>query len=285
MALKKGGLGRGFEALFEDNSAEDLSPEQVSTLPIAEIEPNREQPRRKFDDEAINDLTESIKEHGILQPILVRPVSDGSYKIVAGERRYRAAKNAGFTSIPVIIKVLSEQEAALIALIENLQREDLTPLEEAEGIRKLMEDFSLSQEQAATRLGKSRPAVANALRLLSLPDEIRRMVEGGAISAGHARAILSLGDAAAMLDCAKIVAEKGLSVRETEALVKKLSAERKPKTKQVRARDTFFVEAELSLGANLGRAVEIKEGKKGGKLIIEYFDREDLEKIAKMLEN
>ena len=187
MAAKKGGLGRGFEALFEDNSAEDLSPESVSSLPIGELEPNRDQPRKFFDDEALNDLTESIREHGVLQPILVRPASDGSYRIVAGERRYRAAVNAGLKSVPVIVKVLSDRDAALIALIENLQREDLTPFEEAEGIKKLMEEYGLTQEQTGDRLGRSRSAVTNALRLLELPAEIREMVEKDVLSASHAR--------------------------------------------------------------------------------------------------
>ena len=284
MANKKGGLGRGFEALFEDNATEDLSPENVSTLPVGELSPNRDQPRKNFDDEALNDLTESIREHGVLQPILVRPASDGSYKIVAGERRYRAAVNAGLKSVPVIVKVLSDRDAALIALIENLQREDLTPFEEAEGIEKLMEDFGLTQEQAAARLGRSRPAVTNALRLLELPDKIREMVEKKELSAGHARALLSLGDPAEIISCARLIVQKGLSVRETEALVNRKKAGEKPKKEKPRHKDTFFTEAEISLSDALGRTVEIKEGKKGGRLVIEYFDKEDLQKLTKFFE-
>ncbi|MBR5428370.1 MAG: ParB/RepB/Spo0J family partition protein [Clostridia bacterium] len=284
MAAKKGGLGRGFEALFEDNSAEDLSPESVSSLPIGELEPNRDQPRKFFDDEALNDLTESIREHGVLQPILVRPVSDGSYRIVAGERRYRAAVNAGLKSVPVIVKVLSDRDAALIALIENLQREDLTPFEEAEGIKKLMEEYGLTQEQTGDRLGRSRSAVTNALRLLELPAEIREMVEKDELSASHARTLLGLDNPQTMIDCARMIAEKRLSVRATEALVDRIKKENKPKKEKMRRRDAFFTEAEISLSDTLGRAVEIKEGKKGGKLVIEYFDREDLQKLTKFFE-
>ncbi|MBQ6165782.1 MAG: ParB/RepB/Spo0J family partition protein [Clostridia bacterium] len=284
MAAKKGGLGRGFEALFEDNSAEDLSPESVSSLPIGELEPNRDQPRKFFDDEALNDLTESIREHGVLQPILVRPASDGSYRIVAGERRYRAAVNAGLKSVPVIVKVLSDRDAALIALIENLQREDLTPFEEAEGIKKLMEEYGLTQEQTGDRLGRSRSAVTNALRLLELPAEIREMVEKDVLSASHARTLLGLDNPQTMIDCARMIAEKRLSVRATEALVERIKKENKPKKEKMRRRDAFFTEAEISLSDTLGRAVEIKEGKKGGKLVIEYFDREDLQKLTKFFE-
>lgn len=284
MANKKGGLGRGFEALFEDNSAEDLSPQSVSTLPVSDLAPNREQPRKLFDDEALNDLTESIREHGVLQPILVRPVSDGSYQIVAGERRYRAAVNAGLRSVPVIIKVLSDKDAALIALIENLQREDLTPFEEAEGIQKLIAEHGLSQEQAGARLGMSRPAVSNALRLLDLPEEIREMVEKDEISASHARTLLGLDDPQDMISCAYLIAQRGLSVRATEALVDKMKKGDQPKKEKPRHKDAFFTEAEISLSDALGRAVEIKEGKKGGKLVIEYFDKEDLQKLTKLFE-
>lgn len=285
LAVKKGGLGRGFGALFEENSAEDLSPESVSSLPIGELEPNREQPRKYFDDEALNDLTESIREHGVLQPILVRPTADGAYKIVAGERRYRAAVNAGLRSVPVIVKVLSDKDAALIALIENLQREDLTPLEEAEGIRKLIGEYGLTQEQAGARLGRSRSAVTNALRLLELPEEIRGMVEKDELSASHARTLLGLDDAQTMIACARTIAEKRLSVRATEALVDRIKKEKKPKAERPRHRDAFFTEAEISLSETLGRAVEIKEGKKGGRLVIEYFDREDLQKLTKLFED
>ncbi len=285
MAAKKGGLGRGFEALFADNSTEELSDGNGSTLPIGDIEPNKAQPRKLFNDSAIDDLTESIREHGVLQPILVRPMSDGSYQIVAGERRYRAARNAGLTEIPVIIKALSDEETALIALIENLQREDLSPFEEADGVRLLMQEYGLTQEQAAARLGKSRSAIANTLRLSAVPEAVREMVEDKELTAGHARALLAISNEELMVACADEVRKKGLSVRETEKLVKKYMQEPKMPTARKKHSDPFYSEAELSIGKVLGRAVEVKEGKKGGKLIIEYFDREDLEKLAKIFDN
>lgn len=285
MAMKKSGLGKGFEALFADNSTEELSGENVSVLSVLDIEPNKQQPRKYFDDDALTDLTESIREHGVLQPLLVRPISDGGYQIVAGERRYRAARNAGLSEVPVVIRALNDEETALIALIENLQREDLSPFEEADGMRRLMDEYNMTQEAVSQRLGKSRPAVANTLRLLSVPEIIREMVEDKDLTAGHARALLSIGSEEMMIACADEVRKKGLSVRETEKLAKKYTAE--PKTSPARKRhsDIFYTEAELSLGKTLGRAVEIKEGKNGGKLIIEFFDKEDLEKISKLLED
>lgn len=285
MAPRKGGLGKGFDALFVDNSTENLSSQSISVLPIGDVEPNRDQPRKYFDDDAIADLTESVREHGILQPLLVRPMSDGSYQIVAGERRYRAARNAGLSEVPVVIKVLSDEETALLALIENLQREDLSPFEEAEGMKQLMENYGMTQESVAQRLGKSRPAVANTLRLLAVPLPIREMIEDKELTAGHARAILAIGNDERMVVCADEVRKRQLSVRETEKLVKKYMAEPKPPTARKRHSDVFFTEAEISLGKALGRAVEIKEGKKGGKLVIEYFDKEDLQKISKLFEN
>lgn len=287
MAIKKGGLGRGFESLFADNSTEDLSPQSVSILPIGEIEPNREQPRKNFDSESLAELSQSIRENGVLQPILVRPLADGGYKIVAGERRYRAAMDAGLFEIPVVVRALSDEEAALIAMIENLQREDLNPFEEAEGMKDLIERFGFTQQDLADRLGKSRPAVANSLRLLAVPEKIRQMVENQELTAGHARALLSLEDEEKMLRYAEEVVHRDLSVRETEALVKKGLKEKKnprEKTKKPHS-DNYFTEVELSMTKTMGRAVEIKEGKKGGKLIIEYFDKEDLGKIARKLED
>lgn len=282
MAGKKGGLGRGFEALFADNATEDTS--SGVTLPVGELSPNREQPRKSFQDESLAELAASIQEHGVLQPLLVRPMSDGGYQIVAGERRYRAARMAGLTEVPVIIRSLSDEQTALLALIENLQREDLSAFEEAEGIRRLIEEYGLTQEEAALRLGKSRPAVANALRLLQLPDAVREMVEDKELTAGHARALLAIRDADRMTACADEVRKRGLSVRGTEHLVKKYCAE--PKNKQPRKRhsDPFYTEAELSIGRTLGRNVQIKEGKKGGRLIIEYFDKEDLKKLSTWFE-
>ena len=283
MASRKGGLGKGFEALFADNSTEELSSASVSTLPVGELEPNHSQPRKAFDEQALSELAESIKVHGVLQPLLVRPLSGGGYQIVAGERRYRAARIAGLAEVPVVIKVLTDEETALIALIENLQREDLSPFEEAEGMLRLTEDYGMTQEAVAHQLGKSRPAVANALRLLAVPAEIREMVENKELTAGHARALLSIGEEKQMLACAREVRERALSVRETEKLVKKYTALPKIRPPKKRHAEPFYTEAELSLSQTLGRGVEIKEGKKGGKLIVEFFDKEDLQKLAKAL--
>ena len=189
---KKTGLGKGFDSLFLDNAADALSEGGAVTLRLSEIEPDRSQPRKDFDEEAMLELENSIREYGILQPLLVRPMSDGSYKLVAGERRWRAARAAGLTEAPVVIRSLSDEEACAVALIENLQREDLNAIEEAEGIKRLIEEYGFTQEQAAAKLGKSRPAVANSLRLLSLPQAARDAVAEGLLSAGHARALLGL---------------------------------------------------------------------------------------------
>lgn len=282
MAAKKRGLGRGLDSLFTDNSPEGTKGSSVS-LPIGDIEPNRAQPRRFFDEEALTQLSESIAENGILQPLLVRPMTDGSYQLVAGERRWRAARRAGLTEVPVLIRALTDEEVAAMTLVENLQREDLNPVEEAKGIDKLMNDYGYTQEQTAEKLGKSRPAITNSLRLLALPSEVLEYVRDGLISAGHARALLSLQGEETIRKIAEHIIAKGLSVRETEKLVKKLTkpdVERQPKQ-----RDIFFDEVELALSDCLGRKARIIEGKKGGKLEIEFFDKEDLKKIAKLFED
>ncbi len=281
MAAKKGGLGKGFDSLFLDNSTETLSEGGSVMLPISDIEPDRGQPRTKFTEEALMELEASIREFGVLQPLLVRPMSDGSYKIVAGERRWRAARRAELTEVPVIIKSLTDAEAAAIALIENLQREDLNPIEEAAGIRKLIEEYGLSQEEAAEKLSKSRPAIANALRLLSLPKEVAKMVEEGLLSAGHARALLGLDDEQMISDIAKEIVEKQLSVRQTEQLVKALKNPKKTAAHK-KTRDKFYDEVELALSGVLARKVVVSNSGKGGKLEIEFFDEEDLQKLAKL---
>lgn len=281
MAAKKGGLGKGFDSLFLDNSTETLSEGGSVMLPISDIEPDRGQPRTKFTEEALMELEASIREFGVLQPLLVRPMSDGSYKIVAGERRWRAARRAELTEVPVIIKSLTDAEAAAIALIENLQREDLNPIEEAAGIRKLIEEYGLSQEEAAEKLSKSRPAIANALRLLSLPKEVAKMVEEGLLSAGHARALLGLDDEQMISDIAKEIVEKQLSVRQTEQLVKALKKPKKTVAHK-KTRDKFYDEVELALSGVLARKVVVSNSGKGGKLEIEFFDEEDLQKLAKL---
>lgn len=281
MAAKKGGLGKGFDSLFLDNSSDALSDGGSVMLSISEIEPDRGQPRTKFTEEALAELEASIREFGVLQPLLVRPMSDGSYKIVAGERRYRAARRAELKEVPVIIKSLTDAEAAAIALIENLQREDLNPIEEAAGIKKLIEEYGYTQEEASEKLSKSRPAIANALRLLMLPQDVSKLVEEGKLSAGHARALLGLEDEKLISDVAKEIVEKQLSVRQTEQLVKALKKPKKTAAVK-KTRDKFYDEVELALSGVLARKVVVSNSGKGGKLEIEFFDQDDLQKLAKL---
>ena len=281
MAAKKGGLGKGFDSLFLDNSSDALSDGGSVMLPIGDIEPDRGQPRTKFSEEALCELAASIREFGVLQPLLVRPMSDGSYKIVAGERRWRAARRAELTEVPVIIKSLTDAEAAAIALIENLQREDLNPIEEAAGIKKLIEEYGYTQEEAAEKLSKSRPAIANALRLLALPSDVSKLVEEGKLSAGHARALLGLEDEKLISDIANEIVEKQLSVRQTEQLVKTLKKPKKEKLPK-KARNKFYDEVELALSGVLARKVTVSGSDKGGRLEIEFFDMDDLQKLAKL---
>ena len=229
MAPKKGGLGRGIDSLLIDNSIEENSSSQAVMLSLLDIEPNKEQARKHFDDAALSELADSIAQHGVLQPLLVRPIFGGGYQLIAGERRWRASRIAGLTQVPAIIKELSDEEAAVISLIENLQREDLNPVEEALGFASLISDFSLTQEEAAKKVGKSRPAVANALRLLKLPGKVLDYVRENKLSAGHARAIAAIDDEKTAIFAADTVIEKNLSVRETEKMVKAHTAEKKAK--------------------------------------------------------
>lgn len=283
MAIKKSGLGRGLDSLFADNSVEESSS-SVNKLRIMEIEPNHDQPRKDFDEKALSELAESIEKHGVLQPLVVRPLTNGSYQLVAGERRWRAARMAGLSEIPVIIKELSDEEVIEIAMIENLQREDLNPLEEALGFRYMMDELNITQEQAAEKVGKSRPAVANALRLLKLPEEVQEMVKNCLISPGHAKALLGFENEEFIIQTAKNIVKNDLSVREVEELVKK--SKKLPKIPKQQKRDKFFSEVELALVENLGRKIKIKESKKdSGVLEIEFFDRDDLESLAMKLEN
>ena len=280
MANKIGGLGRGLDALFAQNTLEDgLS---TVTLPLDEIIPNKEQPRKQFDEEALADLSASIAQHGVLQPLLVRPMPDGTYQLVAGERRWRASRMAGLTEVPVVIRDMDEQQAAELALIENLQREDLNPMEEAIGYRTLMESYGMTQEQTAQVVNKSRPAVANALRLLQLPEEVTDMVAAGELSAGHARTVLMFEGEEAQIAAAHATVDKGLSVRELERMAK--AAKAKPRTpKQPKKQDSFYDEVALSLKEALGRQVKVTVGAKGGTLQVEFFDAEDLRYLAKKL--
>ena len=287
MATKKGGLGKGISQLFIDNAPEDALTDGAMQLPVGDVEPDRSQPRTEFNQEALQELADSIAAHGILQPILVRPQSNGSYRIVAGERRYRAARMAGLTEVPVMIKVLDDAEAAAIALIENLQREDLNPMEEAVGIRKLMDDYGLTQNEAAEQLSKSRPAVANALRLLQLPEEVTKMVTDGRLSAGHARTLLGLENKDCIAEAAQTVIEKNLSVRDTEKLIKILNKPPKAPAKPAPTAH-WHNEVALALSTALGRKVNIitaaGKGKTGGRIEFEFFNDDDLKKLAALFE-
>jgi len=287
--LKKGGLGKGLDALFVENDTGDTSS---VTLRISEIEPNREQPRKYFDEEALTELADSIRQHGVIQPLLVRPMENGTYQLVAGERRWRASRMAGLTEVPVVIKDLSEIEAMELALIENLQRQDLNHIEEAVGFQQLMERYSMTQEQVASRVGKSRPAVANALRLLNLPEQVVAMVQSGEVSPGHARALLKLEDEEQILDIAKKIQKGRYSVRDVEKLTKKKLEEPKDIPAQAPERipteadwlDNFFREMELALEAELGRKVSVTvKGKDKGTFSIDFFSKEDLADIAARL--
>ncbi len=278
MAAKKGGLGKGFDALFADNSLEESSNSAVR-LKLMDIEPNREQPRKQFDETLLAELADSIAQHGVIQPLVVRPLKDGGYQLVAGERRWRAARMAGLYEVPVVIKELTDEETIELAMVENLQREDLNPLEEAQGYKYMMEKLSITQEEAAKKVGKSRPAVANALRLLSLPDEILKMVESKELSPGHARALLSFGTEDEMIAIANLIVKKGLSVREVERLAKQSKKVKKPAAPK--KRDTFYEEVELALSNSAGRRAKVKETSKT--IEIEYFDNDDLAAIVKAI--
>ncbi len=285
MAPKKSGLGRGLSSLLADNSIEESSTAQAVKLNILDIEPNKEQARKQFDEAALSDLADSIAQHGVLQPLLVRPIIGGGYQLIAGERRWRASRIAGLTQVPVIIKELSDDEAAVISLIENLQREDLNPVEEAFGFASLIKDFNLTQEEAAKRVGKSRPVVANALRILKLPESVLDLVRENKLSAGHARAIAAVEDEKTVLLIAETVVAKGLSVRATEKMVKALTSEKKPASKTRTSRPTFFDEVELALNNSLGRKAKVvtQSGKECGTLEIAFYDKDDLARIAKIL--
>ncbi len=281
---KKSGLGKGLDALFLDNAI-DENAGSVSSLPINDIEPNRDQPRKTFDEEALGELAKSIADHGVIQPLLVRPMTDGSYQLIAGERRWRASRMAGLTEVPVVIREMSDSEAMELALVENLQREDLNPIEEARGFQLLMETYALTQEQAASRVGKSRPAVANAMRLLLLPDDVLRMVETGTLSAGHARALLGLPQSEDMVQIAKLIVEKGLSVRETERMVKTAAQDKPKREKRVKKRDVFYDEAELAFSEALGRQAKVFLSTGGkGTVEIEFFGKEDLGKLLQLFD-
>lgn len=276
---KKGGLGKGLDALFSENGS-SLESGAVM-VPLSDLVPNKDQPRKEFSEEAIEDLSESIKKYGVLQPIIVIPLPDTTYKIVAGERRYRAAMKAGIGEVPVIIKDFSEKEVSEVALIENLQREDLNPVEEALGYKHLQEKYSLTQDEIANSVGKSRSAVANSLRLLNLPDEALELLRDGKITGGHARALITLENEDVINAAAKRLADTGASVREAEKMVKKEKAGQTEKTKKPSS--SFFKEMELALTESLGKKISVIGNSKKGKLVIEFYSKDELKELAEIL--
>lgn len=280
LAARKGGLGMGLEALFDDNSSD---VQVKKTLRTSEIEPNKTQPRKDFNEDTIASLAESIKEHGIIQPLLVRPFQ-GTYQIVAGERRWRAARMLGVDEVPVIIKELSDSETVQIALIENLQRENLNPIEEAAGYKELMDTYGMKQEYLARIVGRSRSSVANSVRLLNLPEKVQEFLKEGLITVGHAKILLGLDDPQLITDLVVKVSEEGLTVRNLEILVSKISAQQKEKNEKPSRKDSYFREMELSLKDRLGRKVNVKDKGNGkGTLVLEFYDKEDLMFLADKL--
>ena len=276
MASNKG-LGRGLGALLGDfdDSMPDNSPYKL--LPIYKVEPNAAQPRQDFDEEELQALSESIAVHGVIQPLAVRELSGGYYQIIAGERRWRAARMAGLTEIPAVVLEADEKKTMELALIENLQRQDLNPMEEALGYQSLIRDYGLTQEETASRVGKSRPAVANALRLLALPEDVTEMVRSGKLTAGHARAVLSIKTEKKQLDAARKIAALGLSVRQAELLCRNMSKEPEKKEKPVTLAVDYVAECEKSLSKHLGRGVKIVNGKRKGRFELEFYGQEDLQ--------
>lgn len=281
MAVKKSGLGKGLGALMLENDTEKMV--STNTLPLNEIIPNKDQPRKTFDETSLAELAESIKQHGVLQPLLVRPLPGGGYQLVAGERRWRACRMAGIREVPVVVKELTDTETMEIAIIENLQREDLNPIEEAEGLQALVDKCGLTQEEVAASVGKSRPAIANSLRLLRLPQEVRDMTREGKISAGHARALLSLNSDALIYEAAQNIINNNLTVRDVERLAKIQDRNAVVSQKKHKRRDSFYDEVELTLSEVLGRKVKVYNGRGKGTLEIEFYSQEDLKNIANKL--
>ena len=282
MAKGRGGLGRGLESLFEDAAPSFESDTRIETLPLREIEPDPGQPRKTFDDETLAELSASIAEHGLLQPIAVRPKPSGGYLIVAGERRWRASRMAGLTEVPVIVKDVTDEQAMELALVENLQREDLDPVEEAAGIRELMTRCNLTQEQAARKLGKSRSALANSLRLLSLPETVLELLKSGFITIGHAKVVLGLPAPELQEEAAQMIADNQLNVRQAEALCKKLA---KPAKEPVAAPlpSALPVEVEESLKQALGSEVRVAYHDGKGKLTVHFYSDDQLKAFANLL--
>jgi ParB family chromosome partitioning protein len=283
MATKKSALGKGLGALIPEmsNNKEEGLKNGIIEVDINEIAPNEEQPRKNFDEEKLNSLADSIREHGIIQPIIVKKEGE-YYKIIAGERRWRAARLAGLKKIPVIEKEMTEKDVMEVSLIENLQREDLNPIEEALAYKKLLDEFKLTQEDIAVRIGKSRSAIANSLRLLNLDKRIINYIIDGTLSEGHGKILAGIEDLELQYDIAKKIIDEGLNVRQTESLIKNLNS-RKEKTKQKPKKELYIKDLESRLKAVLGTKVTINKGRKKGKIEIEYYSEEDLQRIINML--
>lgn len=283
----KKGLGRGMGALFGEDTAK-ASDKEIQKLPISKVEPRQDQPRSRFDEETLAELADSIRTYGLIQPITVRRLDNGYYQIIAGERRWRAARLAELKEVPVRVIEADDRRAMELALVENLQREDLNPIEEAKGFKTLMDEYGMTQEEAAESVGKSRPAVANSLRLLSLSPEVLKLVESGELTAGHARALITVTSPEIQLDAAKTIIEQGLSVRQTEALAAKLQkqpAEQKEPKDDGKIHVDYAKEVERSLESILGRKVRLVDGRKKGRIEIEFYGGEDREKLISCLKS
>ena len=277
------GLGKGLGALLGESALSEPSTDGAVRLPLQKVEPNPLQPRKTFEPEALDELAASIREHGIIQPLTVRKMPNGFYQIIAGERRWRAARLAGLSEVPAVIIEADDRKAMELALIENLQRADLNPIEEAQGYQQLMQEYGMTQEQAAARVGKSRPAVANAMRLLALPQPVLELVQSGKLSAGHARALLPLKTAGEQQAVAQKVVNLQLSVRQTEAMCKKMSKISRPVPQKPIAVD-YLAECEKALSKHLGRGVKIVPGKRKGRVELEYYGEDDLQLLYEALQ-
>ena len=283
MAKEKRGLGTGLDVLFAANDYDEEESELLNVA-LSKVEPRQEQPRERFDEQALQDLADSIAQYGLIQPITVRRLDSGYYQIIAGERRWRAARMAGLSEVPVRVIEADDRRTAELALVENLQRQDLNPMEEARGYLSLMQDYGLTQEETARSVGRSRPAVANALRLLTLNPELRELVETGLLSAGHARALIPLNNDPRQLDAANEVIARELSVRKTEQLAARLQKEPKPEPEKDPLAVDYAAEVSEALSRTIGRKVRLIEGKKGGRIEIEYIGADDREALIKLLQ-
>ena len=284
-AKEKKGLGIGLDALFAANDIEDNESSELLTLPITKVEPRREQPREYFDEQALQDLAESISQYGIIQPVVARKLDNGYYQIIAGERRWRASRLAGLTEIPVRVIEADDRRTAELALVENLQREDLNPIEEAKGYKTLMEEYGLTQEETAKSVGRSRPAITNALRLLNLSDKVMDLVEKGNLSAGHARALVSVDNADKQLELANQIISGSYSVRKTEQLCSKYNKEKNSEKRDNKKSDSvdYAAEAANELSKILGRKVKLIEGTRSGKIELEFYGADDREALIEQL--